>query len=378
MGDNVKEITTLLRDKLEEHGLDAMVTMTPENITFVTGTQIPSQLTVRHRQVIHIITRTNDPEVIVVNIEEPIMRAQSWIAQDKIISYNEFTQSPILIAVEKIKACNVSEKRIGFELSYLPATDMAILSRELPRAEIVNSDPIYEEMRTIKLGFELDIITSFGAQIEDVMYESLKSVKAGMTEKDIYRRMQNGFNSIGGDKLTMPVVASGERSCLLNGAPSDRVLKKGDIVRIDIIGTKQNYYCDCCRTAIVGKPDTKHKNNWREMVKAHDEAVAMMKPGVDTKDIYNSFVSQFLSCGFEPLAFLGHGLGLTLHEEPYINSYKSTMMKENMVLCVEPIYVIDGVCGYQLENEVVITADGYKLITGTKYPYDRLIEIKAD
>lgn len=91
----MKEIIQRQRQMMDEYHLDALVTMSPENITYVTGTAIPTQLTVRQRQVIHILTPTQGPEVIVVNIEEPIMRAQGWIDQDRIVSYNEFTQTPI-------------------------------------------------------------------------------------------------------------------------------------------------------------------------------------------------------------------------------------------------------------------------------------------
>ena len=85
----MQEITNLQREMLKKYELDAMVTMTPENITYVTGAYIPTQVTVRSRKVIHIITAQHNPVVIVVNIEEPIMRMQSWMPGDKIISYNE-------------------------------------------------------------------------------------------------------------------------------------------------------------------------------------------------------------------------------------------------------------------------------------------------
>ena len=99
---------------------------------------------------------------------------------------------------------------------------------------------------------------------------------------------------------------------------------------------------------------------------------------MSTKTIYDNFAKQFSGWGFEPVAFIGHGLGLTLHEEPYINTYKDTILQKNMVLCVEPIHVIDGQCGYQLENEVLVTADGHQMITGTRHPYQQLPVIKAD
>jgi len=373
----MKEITKLQRAMLDKYHLDALVTMTPENITYVTGTSIPTQLTVRQRQVIHVITMYHDPEVIVVNIEEPIMRMQSWMPQDKIISYNEFTQSPMMLAIDLLKKFGVANKRIGMELSYLPTTDWEILNREIPHAEIVNADAIYEEMRLVKMQFELDRIMEFGNGIEDVIYNTFANARAGMTEKDLYNMLVKGFNDIGGDKLNMPVVASGERSILLNGAPTDRVLKKGDVVRVDMIGLKGNYYCDCCRTAVVGQPKEHHLNIWANLVKAHDDAIAQIRPGVSSMKIYKDFREQFVSYGFEPIAFLGHGLGLTLHEEPYLNPYKDTVLQENMVLCIEPIHCTETE-GFQLENEVLVTADGYKMITGTKYPYDQLPVIRAD
>lgn len=375
----MKEIVTMEREMLNKYQLDALVTMSPENITYITGAYIPTQVTVRSRKVIHIMTRNADPLVIVVNIEEPIMRSQSWMAQESIISYNEFTQNPVLIAIEKLKELGGERGRLGFEMSYVSANDAALLRRELPHAEIVDADPVFEEMRFIKLDFELQRIIQLGSRIEDVIYDAFARVRAGMTEKDIYRCIANGFSEVAkGDKMAMPMVGSGWRSCLLNGEPTDKVLEKGDIVRVDVMGTKDNYYCDCCRTAVVGTPAQHHVEVYERLVKAHDDAIAQIRPGVDTKAIYDSFARQFNAYGYEPVAFLGHGLGLTLHEEPYINTYKSTILRQNMVLCVEPIHVIDGVCGYQLENEVLVTADGHRMITGTKHPYQQLAVIRAD
>ena len=370
----MKEITDRQRSMLDKYRLDALVTMTPENITYVTGTAIPTQVTVRQREVIHIVTMDHDPEVIVVNIEEPIMRMQSWMPQDKITSYNEFTQSPIRLAVDVLRKMGMEKKRIGIEMSYLPTTDWEVLCRELPEAEFVNADPIYEEMRLVKMPFELDRILDLGSRIEDVIYGAFAGARAGMTEKDIYNMLVKGFNDIHGDKLNMPVVASGERSIMLNGAPTDRVLKKGDLVRVDMMGIKGNYYCDCCRTAVVGEPDERQRNIYAQLVKCHDEAIAKIRPGVSSMSVYNEFRAQFESCGFEPIAFLGHGLGLTLHEEPYLNPYKETLLQENMVLCIEPIHCTETE-GFQLENEILVTASGHKMITGTKHPYDRLAVI---
>ncbi|MCB7059616.1 hypothetical protein, partial [Eggerthella lenta] len=82
------------------------------------------------------------------------------------------------------------------ELSYLSAIDSDLVRRELPHAMIVNADPAFEEMRFLKLQFEIDRIVEFGSHIEDVIYNAFANVSAGMTEKDIYRFIANGFNDI--------------------------------------------------------------------------------------------------------------------------------------------------------------------------------------
>lgn len=111
----MQEITEMQREMMKKYHLNALVTMTPENITYITGAYIPTQVTVRSRKVIHIITEKSDPIVIVVNIEEPIMRAQSWMGEKRIISYNEFTQNPIMIAIDKLKEFGM--ETIGSDLN---------------------------------------------------------------------------------------------------------------------------------------------------------------------------------------------------------------------------------------------------------------------
>lgn len=179
--------------------------------------------------------------------------------------------------------------RLGFELSYLPATDMEILRRELPEAEIVNADPLFEKMRLIKLSFELERIMDLGSRVEDVIYTAFSSVRAGMTEKDILNYLINGFNDIGGDKLNMPVVASGERSCLLNGAATDRVLRKGDVVRVDMIAPRAITTATAAAQRWWAEPEARHVNVWEKVVQAHDDTIALIRPGVDTKEIYRQF-----------------------------------------------------------------------------------------
>lgn len=370
-----QQILDLQKSMMSKYNLSALVTMAPENIGYVTGVIVPSQSTVRSRHVICITPFDQEPVVVVVNIEELLVKDNSWIDSQRIFSYNEFTQDPIVLAAQKMEELGLRGKRVGIELNYLPAKDYATLTKLLPDVEWVNAEEILASMRELKLEREIAAIEKFGNQAEDIIYHAFKQARVGMTEYDLANYLVNGFYAAGGDKLTMLVVTSGERSSFLNGAATDRQLKLGDMIRVDLIGTKKGYYCDVCRTAVVGDPTPEQLSTWQKLVQSHDDIIAQIKPGNSTKSIYENFRKQFVDYGLTPVDFVGHGLGLTLHEEPYIGRYSDTNLKEDMVLCVEPIHVVPNVCGYQLENEVIVTKDGCRVITN-KHDYCHLPIIK--
>jgi Xaa-Pro dipeptidase len=196
-----------------------------------------------------------------------------------------------------------------------------------------------------------------------VAFEGLQAWWPGMTEQDLAHRLADSFAALGGDKLTMLSVTAGERTTMLNGDATDRPIRQGDVVRIDVIGTVGNYYCDVARTAVVGVADPQLDDLWAKLVLCRDEALAMIRPGASTQAIYRRYVERLERWGLPVFHFLGHGLGLTLHEEPYLNRFSDIVLVPGMVLAVEPLVVLDQV-GLQLEEAVVVTEDGYELLTG--------------
>lgn len=365
------EMLTKQRELMKEYRFDAMVTMSTENIAYLIGTPVPSQLTIRSRHVIVIVPMDQDPVVICVNIEEELIKNNSWMPADRVYSYNEFLTDPIVMAAEKMKELGLDGKRVGIEFNYLPAKDYLTLRQVAPNIEFVNGQDLLDEMRKIKFQFELDFIEAFGKRAEDVIFSAFEGVHAGSTEMDIYRILMQGFSEIGGEKPSL-IVASGERSSMLNAGPTDRVLKEGDLVRIDLVGTKKGYYCDVCRTAVVGKPSEEQARIWKIVTDSFDNIVRQLKPGVDTHDIYMDYAKKFKESGYQAsIDFVAHGVGISCHEEPYINSFKHNILKKDMCMCVEPIYIVPGVGGYQFENEIFITDDGCRIISLNR-PYHEL------
>ncbi|MEA4962990.1 Xaa-Pro peptidase family protein [Lutispora sp.] len=369
------EVIKAQQELMREYNLDGLVAMTPENFGYVSGVMVPTQVTVRSRHAIHILNAQGQSKTVVVNIEEGLVKSSSWLDSAHISSYNEFTQDPIVIAGQKMLDLGLDGKRVGIEMNYLPYKDYLKLVKAVPSIELVDAQELFEKLRKVKLFFEIERIEAFGSQAEDVIYSAFSGVHAGMTENDIKNIIVKGFSAIGGDKLTVLTVASGERSCFLNAPATDRVLKSGDVVRIDLVGVdKKGYYCDVCRSAVVGEPTDEHNLIWSRLVQSHDEIVSKIRPGADTKDIYDDFLRQFEEWNYPAVDFVGHGLGLSLHEEPYIGRYARNILQAGMAMCVEPIMIKPDCFGFQLENEVLVTESGCKVISANK-PYDKLFKI---
>ena len=144
-------------------------------------------------------------------------------------------------------------------------------------------------------------------------------------------------------------VTAGERTPMLNAPPSPRKIERGEVVRMNVIGVVHNYVCDVARTAVAGEPQADHRSTWQKLVDCRDLAVEMIQPGASTRRIFRAYVEKMEAWGLPTLEFLGHGLGLTLHEEPYLNGYVDTILEPGMVLAVEPLVTFPEL-GMQLKH----------------------------
>jgi Xaa-Pro dipeptidase len=356
------EVLGKVREAMAREGLDVIVPMSPENLAYASGAAPPSQKTVRSRLAAAIVPADGaDTEVVTVKLEAPLVRSQSRL--DRVTAYEEFVEHPIDVIAASLRDRGLDGARIGVETTYLPHADFERLRSVLPGAELRPVDALWSKLREIKTASEVDRIRHIGHAAQRITEECVALVSAGSTERELGNLITERYHQAGGDVLTMLVVASGERSAHLNGPPTDKVLEPGDVVRTDIIGTAGHYYSDVARTAIVGEPDAEQRKIYQLLIDVHRRCLDALRPGAISSDIYAIYHDAMAAAGLPAYHFVGHGLGVTLHEEPFINPLKSVPLEEGMVLCIEPLTSIEGRFGMQVEDEVLITADGCELLT---------------
>lgn len=352
------EVLAKLRTSMAEHGLDAVLATSPENVAWTSGAAPPSQKTVRSRLAGAIVPRDGESELIAIALERPVVSTQSRL--DSLRLYQEFVEDPVLVFADSLRGRGLDQATIAVEETHLSHADYETFAAALPGATLVRGDELLGELRMVKTPAEIDAIRDIGGAAERIAGEVCERFGAGSTEREIANFVAERYADAGGDGLTMLVVGSGPRSSAVNAPPTNRVLERGDVLRLDIIGTKGRYHSDVARTAVVGEPTAEQQEVHDLLYGVHGRCLEALRPGALTSDVFRIYGEAMAEAGLPAYHFVGHGLGITLHEEPFVNELTSIPLEEGMVLCIEPLTLLEGRFGMQIEDEVLITATGYE------------------
>ncbi|HEX6007111.1 MAG TPA: Xaa-Pro peptidase family protein, partial [Burkholderiales bacterium] len=269
----------------------------------------------------------------------------------------------------------VGKGRIAIELDFMPAKDFLQLRKRLPEATFEECAPIFFRTRMIKSDEEVSTLRQVGTLSERVIHDVFKEVRVGMTEIDVARLIVDQMIA-GGSSNFKYRVGSGVNSSITNCGTTLKKIEAGDLIRVEVLGEIDNYRSNVTRTAVVGKPTERQTNIWSTLMRAREVCKTMLKPGTPVADVYRTYVRMCRENGIEPtLKFLGHGIGQTIHEEPYLTDTRDIVFEPNVTFTMEPLYMIPGEMGFHVEDMYVITSVGFDPITGNICNNDTLIEV---
>jgi ectoine hydrolase len=360
------------RHAMQAHGLDGLIALSPENVTYTTGFAIPSQSLMRWRHAASVVTADGQLSMVVIDMEENTVEKLSEIRF--ISAYREFVDDPMDKLCELLADLKLERAKIGIETDFIPAKDFQTLARRLPRVIFVPAEGIYNRLREVKTAAELTLMRRLSRLTDSAIGAALKEARGGMSEMDLAGLLTSGIFAGGAENFKLMIIASGERSQYPNVGPTKRVLQTGDLVRMEIFGLINGYHAGVCRTAVVGSPTREQEEIWKNLVECKYLVMDLIKPGARSKIVYENFLKKFSELGLEPISFVGHGIGLFLHEEPYLGRYGDRLLEEGMVVAIEPLVYIPGRMGLQNKDMLVVTKSGCELLSDVT-PTDKLIEV---
>lgn len=258
-------------------------------------------------------------------------------------------------------------KKIAIESDYLTVEKRDFLKKIFQESKTSITTINAQKFRIVKSNEEVnDVQKAIDISLES--FEVLKSyLKEGITEKELQHKLEYIMVRKGAEKEAFDsIVAFSESTAEPHHHSSDRQLKKGDMVTIDF-GAKYNGYCaDITRTFIY---EDQGNEKYKEILEIVEEAARLgreaVKPGIKASKIDSICRSYIKSKGYGNFFVhsTGHGLGIDVHEFPYVSATSDIILEPGMIITVEPGIYVEGLCGARIEDDVLVTSTGNKVLS---------------
>ncbi len=257
--------------------------------------------------------------------------------------------------------------RLGFEDSIM-FRDFDFLDENFDGVDIVPVPELFETLREVKTDAEISKIEHATDIAVSAFNDMLPELHVGMTEREVANLLDRLIKAKGADKPSFDtIVASGARGALPHGIYSDKVIEDGDMVTIDFGYYVDGYTSDITRTIAFGTPSDEMQKVYEVVKQAKEATVAGLKLGMPVSQVDKLARDVIDAAGYGAnfTHSTGHGIGLDIHEGPVLSKHADAqdIVRDGMILTIEPAIYIEGVGGVRIEDDVVTTTSGNKNLT---------------
>lgn len=254
--------------------------------------------------------------------------------------------------------------RLGFEGAFTSWSSWNRLAEEASSAgiDLIGRTGDVEGLRRIKDPEEVRLLEA-AQEATDVAFERvvLAGLREGMTERELSWELERAMRAAGAEGLAFTsIIAFGENAAEPHHGPTDRPLRRGDVVKCDFGALVDGYHADMTRTFAFGTPSPRLVEIRDLVFRAQAAGIAALRPGVTLREVDAASRSVIADAGLAD-AFphgLGHGVGLDIHEDPFLRWDSDVEIGEGTVVTIEPGVYIPGLGGVRIEDSVEVTARG--------------------
>lgn len=338
-----------LREKLVKEDLDGLLIESPYNRRYLSGfTGTAGALLIGQNEA-KLITDFR-------YVEQASLQAPAF----EIVEH----QIPLVQEVAK-QAKKMGITKLGFEQDQLTYQQYEMYKKQLAMAFVPVSGFV-EELRLIKDEQELTILQEAANIADDAFSHILRYIRAGVSERDVANELEFFMRKQGATSSSFDIiVASGVRSALPHGVASEKKIQKGELVTLDFGAYYKGYCSDITRTIAVGDVSEKLKDIYETVLQAQLCGMNGIKAGMTGKEA-DALTRDYISSKGYGQYFghsTGHGIGLEIHEGPTLSLRSNLVLKEGMVVTVEPGIYIAGIGGTRIEDDIIIRANGNEALT---------------
>ncbi len=348
----MKQRLLYLHSKLDELNLDALLISNVSNVTYLTNFKADDCYILLDGSKRYFLADFR-------NIEE----AKRALKNFEVVRIKDsiFKTVPELIRKRKVK-------RLGFETKSLDYASYAKLKKDLKKScKLIPTFDLIEELRQIKDSSEIKLIKK-AVDISISAYKFAKKiVRSDISENKLISRIECFIKSKGGQGTSFePIAASGKHSAYPHAKTTNKKIGKNTALTLDLGVIYKGYRSDLTRVFFLGRIPADLKKIYDIVLQAQEKAISKIKPGISAAQIdaqARNFIAQ-KGFGHYFQHSLGHGIGLDVHEAPFISVKNKKPLVAGMVFTIEPGIYIPGKFGVRIEDIVLVKKNGVEVLSG--------------
>ncbi|HKE51421.1 MAG TPA: Xaa-Pro peptidase family protein [Actinomycetes bacterium] len=333
-------------------GLDALLITPGADLRYLTG----YDATALERLTCLVLPANGDPVLVVPTLERPAAEASGAGKLGLEITAWEETDDPYALV-----ASMVPDARTVAVDNHMWAEKVIALRAALPGAEQRLAGAVLRELRIRKTAEEVEELRRAAAAIDEVHAQVSEWLRPGRTEREVGKDIADAIVAAGHLRADFVIVGSGPNGASPHHEISDRVIQAGDPVVVDIGGPMPSGYCsDSTRTYVVGEPPADFLAYYDALLTAQISACEAVRPGVSCESIDAVARDLLTEAGYGEhfIHRTGHGIGLEVHEDPYLVAGNTRRLEPGMAFSIEPGVYLPGRHGARIEDIVVCTETG--------------------
>ncbi len=361
MKPNYAQRQAALTRMMAEQNLDALALNPGPSLPYLTGLHFH----LSERPVVILFPKGDTPLIVLPELEAP--KLESVALEMKSFPYGENPDAWGQAFQAAIALGGLHKARIGVEPRALRVLELRYLEAAAPEAEFVPAEAVTAGLRMHKDDAEIAAMQEAVEIAQASLQATLPAIRPGVSEREVaaeltLQLLRHGSN---GAFPFSPIVSGGPNSANPHAIPTDRQLQEGDLLVIDYGANVEGYFSDITRTFAIGEVDPELARIVEVVEQANAAARAAAGPGVPASAVDRAARAVIEAAGYGPYFThrTGHGLGLEVHEEPYIRGDNPQILQPGMAFTIEPGIYLPGRGGVRIEDDVVITARGCRSLT---------------
>ena len=343
----IKKRIVAVRRRMKKKRINCLILAKPANVTYTTGFSGDDSWALIVPAAVYLLTDSRYTE-----------QAQAQCPYCRIIQRTAPMAKAAAELIKKLK----SVKTVTVESS----TSLAVFEalKKNVKARLKSAADIIEPLRSIKDISEIAAVKAAARIAAKSLSRTVRYIKPGITENQLAGTLDFQIRSLGAKNSFETIVAFGPNASRPHHQPTGGKLKKNDTVLIDFGVRYKNYCCDLTRCFTVGTSTALYRKVYDAVRESQAAAIKMIKPGVEMRKV-DAAARQVLAKYDLPLYGhgTGHGLGLEVHEQPFISAQSRGKLQAGMVFTIEPAVYIPGRLGVRIEDDVLVTEKGCTILT---------------